>query len=82
MTGTTTSDNGAPRAAQRGAVAAGAAGPLASGAPGPGKPATIPLTPEIQNRIGSQLQSLYNDLLAEATPDRFLKLLDDLDRKS
>lgn len=40
------------------------------------------LTPEIQNRIGSQLQALYNDLLAESTPDRFLKLLKDLDGKS
>ena len=44
--------------------------------------AVPPLTTEIQNRIGSQLQSLYNDLLAESTPDRFLKLLEDLDRKS
>ncbi|MGV6871191.1 NepR family anti-sigma factor [Pseudochelatococcus sp. B33] len=44
--------------------------------------AAAALTPEIQNRIGSQLQSLYSDLLAESTPDRFLKLLEDLDRKS
>lgn len=50
-------------------------------APG-NKGAAPPLTPEIQNRIGSQLQSLYNDLLSESTPDRFLKLLEDLDRKS
>ncbi|MGI6244844.1 MAG: NepR family anti-sigma factor [Pseudochelatococcus sp.] len=42
----------------------------------------LPLAPDVQNRIGEQLQMLYSDLLTQATPDRFLKLLDDLDRKS
>lgn len=41
-----------------------------------------PLTPEIQNRIGAQLKMLYSDLITQETPDRFLKLLDDLDRQA
>lgn len=70
MTGTTTPDMDARGAAPR----AGATGAR-------GKGGASALTPEIQNRIGSHLQSLYKDLLAESTPDRFLKLLDELDRK-
>lgn len=76
-------------AAAAGAVAPEPGSRPAQRAAGAGKPdtarnrrAAAGLTPEIQNRIGSQLQSLYNDLLAESTPDRFLKLLEDLDRKS
>lgn len=66
MTGTTTPETAALPAA------APPVRPAAAGA----------LTTDIQHRIGTQLQSLYNDLLTEATPDRFLKLLDDLDRKT
>lgn len=35
-----------------------------------------------QDQIGLQLRSMYDDLLNEATPERFLKLLEDLDRKA
>lgn len=50
--------------------------------PKPTIAADLPLATGLQSRIGAQLQSLYNDLLTEETPDRFLKLLEDLDRKS
>lgn len=35
--------------------------------------------PEISDQIGRQLRSVYNDLLAQPVPDRFLDLLKDLD---
>lgn len=50
--------------------------------PKPTTAADLPLATGLQSRIGAQLQSLYNDLLTEETPDRFLKLLEELDRKS
>ncbi|CAH1654100.1 NepR domain-containing protein [Hyphomicrobiales bacterium] len=36
----------------------------------------------VQDQIGLQLRSLYDDVLNEATPERFLKLLQDLDEKT
>lgn len=48
----------------------------------PADGSTPPLTPDIQNRIGAQLKMLYSDLITQETPDRFLKLLDDLDRQT
>lgn len=41
----------------------------------------VPLSTSIQSRIGAQMQSFYNDLLKEETPERFIKLLEELDRK-
>ena len=35
--------------------------------------------PEISDQIGRQLRSVYNDILAQPVPDRFLDLLKDLD---
>jgi hypothetical protein len=35
--------------------------------------------PEISDQIGRQLRSVYNDVLAQPIPDRFLELLKDLD---
>ena len=35
--------------------------------------------PEIADQIGRQLRSVYNDILAQPVPDRFLDLLKDLD---
>ena len=35
--------------------------------------------PEISDQIGRQLRSVYNDVLAQPVPDRFLDLLKDLD---
>ena len=38
--------------------------------------------PEISDQIGRQLRSVYNDVLAQPVPDRFLDLLKDLDTLS
>ena len=35
--------------------------------------------PDISDQIGRQLRSVYNDILAQPVPDRFLDLLKDLD---
>ena len=35
--------------------------------------------PEISDQIGRQLRSVYNDVLAQPVPDRFLDLLKGLD---
>ncbi|CAH1648856.1 NepR family anti-sigma factor [Chelatococcus asaccharovorans] len=39
-------------------------------------------TTPAQDQIGLQLRSMYDDILNEATPERFLKLLEDLDQKT
>ena len=44
----------------------------------PGNPG---LEPELQDHIGIQLRAVYNEILNEPVPDRFLKLLADLERK-
>ena len=38
------------------------------------------LDTELQAHIGRQLRSVYDEVLNEAVPDRFLKLLEDLER--
>ena len=35
--------------------------------------------PEVSDQIGRQLRSVYNDVLSQPVPDRFLDLLKDLD---
>ena len=35
--------------------------------------------PEIADQIGRQLRSVYNDILVQPVPDRFLDLLKDFD---
>lgn len=50
----------------------------------PGQEADVhgaPLAFDIQSQIGRQLQAVYDEVLHEPVPDRFLKLLQDLDRK-
>jgi len=39
------------------------------------------LGPEIQNRIGHQLRTMYSDVVNEGVPDRFADLLRQLDDK-
>ena len=39
------------------------------------------LGPEIQNRIGHQLRTMYSDVVSEGVPDRFADLLRQLDDK-
>jgi len=37
------------------------------------------MTPEIQNKIGQQLRAVYSDIVDQGVPDRFAKLIDQLD---
>ena len=61
-----------------------------SGEPSPlqhrGKPLTSSLRakkpiakPEVSDQIGRQLRTVYNDILSQPVPDRFMDLLKDLD---
>ena len=52
----------------------------------PPSPATPPpvvgkIEPELQDHIGSQLRALYNEIVNEPVPDRFLELLAELERQ-
>jgi hypothetical protein len=48
--------------------------PTISGKDSPG------LEPELQEQIGVQLRAVYDEVLNEPIPDRFLKLLEELER--
>ncbi len=39
------------------------------------------LTPEIQSRIGHQLRAMYDDVVRQGVPDRFVELLRKLDEQ-
>ena len=39
------------------------------------------LTPEVQAKIGQQLRKIYDDMVTQGVPDRFVDLLDQLDAK-
>jgi len=39
------------------------------------------LTREVQSKIGQQLRAIYNDVVDQGVPDRFLDLLNQLDAK-
>ena len=41
----------------------------------------IPLPTDVQAFIGRQLRAVYNDVVNEPVPDRFVKLLEELERK-
>jgi hypothetical protein len=41
-----------------------------------------PKDAEIRERIGQGLRSLFEDVVAEAVPERFQRLLEELERKS
>lgn len=47
---------------------------LSSNSPGRGG-----LTREVQAKIGQQLRSIYNDVVDQGVPDRFLELLNKMD---
>jgi Anti-sigma factor NepR len=53
--------------------------PLAPAPGGPGIGAT--LEGDLQAHIGRQLRAVYEEVVNEAVPDRFLKLLEELERK-
>jgi hypothetical protein len=39
------------------------------------------LGPDLQAHIGRQLRAVYDEVVGEAVPDRFLRLLEELERK-
>jgi hypothetical protein len=47
-----------------------------SASPGPGR-----LGRDVQAKIGSQLRALYDEVVKEGVPDRFVELLKRLDHK-
>jgi hypothetical protein len=53
--------------------------------PSQARPAAPPpegrIEPDIQDHIGRQLRAVYNEVLDEPVPDRFLRLLADLESK-
>lgn len=40
------------------------------------------LSREVQQKIGSQLRAMYDDVVSEGVPDRFAKLLKQLDERT
>jgi len=44
-----------------------------------GQPPSQALVPQIQDHIGRQLRSIYNDVLNQPVPDRFRELMEKLD---
>lgn len=42
----------------------------------------VPMPGDIQSHIGRQLRSLYDSVVQQPVPDRFLELLSKLDEKS
>ena len=40
------------------------------------------MTPEIQNRIGQQLRAYYSGIVDQGVPDRFARLIDELDEQT
>lgn len=42
----------------------------------------LPLETDLQAQIGRQLRAIYDGVLAQPVPDRFLELLDQLDRET
>lgn len=63
-----------------GGPSGGGAKPAAGASTSPGREAAA-FGSDLQSSIGRQLRSMYNDLLQEPVPDRFLQLLSDLEGK-
>jgi hypothetical protein len=53
----------------------------ASGAPADGDP-EYALAPHVQEQIGRRLAAVYDEVLRQPIPERFLRLLDQLDQAS
>lgn len=45
-------------------------------------PKGVILEADLQAHIGRQLRAVYEEVVNEAVPDRFLRLLDELERKN
>ena len=39
----------------------------------------LAMSPEVQNKIGQQLRAVYSDIVDQGVPDRFAKLIEQLD---
>jgi Anti-sigma factor NepR len=47
----------------------------------PGSPQDPTLAPDLQVQIGRQLRAVYDEVVEEGVPERFLRLLEELERK-
>jgi len=56
-------------------------GPNAAILPKGGVPKGVILEADLQAHIGRQLRAVYDEVVNEAVPDRFLRLLDELERR-
>ena len=57
------------------------AGPKAAPAAASGEKPEPRLGPDIQIKIGRQLRAIYDDVVNQGVPDRFVELLDRLDKR-
>jgi len=62
---------------RRGAAPQQATDPATDAAGG----APAPMEPELRAHIGRQLRAMFDEVLGEPVPDRFGKLLEELERK-
>lgn len=53
--------------------------PVSNSPPLPPQEAT--LEPDVQVQIGRQLRAVYDEVVSEGVPDRFVRLLEELERK-
>jgi hypothetical protein len=67
----------AEEGASRRAMGAGAGGGRRAGASGDAE-----LDPRVQGEIGRQLRAVYDDIISEPIPDRFLELLQQLEKSA
>jgi hypothetical protein len=57
-------------------------GPTATPTTAPEQGQGKPKDAEVRERIGHELRSLFDDVVGEAVPERFRRLLEELERKS
>jgi hypothetical protein len=56
--------------------------PTAETIPNPPPPFQgVTLEPDVQVQIGRQLRAVYDEVVGEGVPERFLRLLEELERK-
>ena len=53
-----------------------------SSSDGPNDQQTSPVSTDMQRLIGRQLRAVYDDVAKQPVPDRFLELMEQLDRKT
>jgi hypothetical protein len=55
--------------------------PTAETTPIPSSPSDAIVAPDLQLQNGRQLRAVYDEVVEEGVPDRFLRLLEELERK-